>query len=313
MPDIPEATEFEWVRVEAELLAKGRRTPMSDELPSTPSPVERHRKAIPPRVWGPVVLLILAVVATAAVYGYHEHRVVKQLNAEKTEMMASLDATHSLITALTSRVNELSAQPTSGKPAASQLAGHRRQAASHRRTEDPRWKEIRTELAAQQKQIEANRQDLSNSRTELQGSIARTHDELVILEKRGERKYFEFDLDKNGQFGRQGPVGLRLRKADTKHQYADLEMLVDDVKLSKKHVNLDEPAFFYSGESRQPAELVINSITKNHIHGYVAEAKYKSSDLETMANSSGSNEISTSGTAAVQAPQPRQRLEPPKN
>ena len=290
---------------------------MSAEPTSTPA---ARRKALPPRVWGPVVLLILGGLIVSAVYGFRQHKMVRQLTADKNEMTASLDSTRSLVAALTNRVNELS-----DKQAAASSASHPgnsvpRAAGHHRQAEDPRWKEIRSELAKQQEQIEANRQDLGNARTELQGSIARTHDELVLLEKKGERKYYEFEIEKDSQFRRQGPVGLRLHKADTKHQFADLDLMVDDVKLSKKHVNLYEPVFFYSAESKQPAELVINSITKNHIHGYVDESKYKSADLEAAANSAdnggtaGNTAGNTGGNTAGTPPaQPRQRLEAPKN
>jgi hypothetical protein len=279
---------------------------MSAEPTSTPA---AGRKALPPRVWGPVVLLILAGLIASSVYGYRQRQVVRQLTADKNEMTASLDSTRSLVAALTNRVNELS-----NEQAAAAHPSHavRRAAGQHRQAEDPRWKEIRTELAKQQEQIEANRQDLGNARTELQGSIARTHDELVLLEKKGERKYYEFDIEKDSQFRRQGPVGLRLHKADTKHQFADLDLMVDDVKLSKKHVNLYEPVFFYSADSKQPAEMVINSITKNHIHGYVDESKYKSAELEAAANSAD-NGGTAGNTAGAPPAQPRQRLEAPKN
>jgi hypothetical protein len=279
---------------------------MSAEPTSTPA---ARRKALPPRVWGPVVLLILGGLIVSAVYGFRQHKMVRQLTADKNEMTASLDSTRSLVAALTNRVNELSDKQSAASSATPPGNSVRRAAGHHRQAEDPRWK-----------QIEANRQDLGNARTELQGSIARTHDELVLLEKKGERKYYEFDIEKDSQFRRQGPVGLRLHKADTKHQFADLDLMVDDVKLSKKHVNLYEPVFFYSAESKQPAELVINSITKNHIHGYVDESKYKSADLEAAANSAdnggtaGNTAGNTGGNAAGTAPaQPRQRLEAPKN
>ena len=52
-------------------------------------------------------------------------------------------------------------------------------------------------------------------------------------------------------------------------------MLVDDFALSKKHVNIYEPVVFYSADRKAPVELVINSISKNHIHGYVSEPRYK--------------------------------------
>jgi hypothetical protein len=258
------------------------------------------------------VFLIVAGLIASSVYGYRQHKMVQQLTAERNAMTASLDSTRSLVAALGNRVNELASQQVSASPTAHSATSVRRAAGHHRPAEDPRWKEIRSELAAQQQQIEANRHELGNARTELQGSIARTHDELVLLEKKGERKYYEFDLEKDSQFRRQGPVGLRLRKADTKHQNADLELMLDDVKLSKKHVNLYEPVFFYSTDSKQPVELVINSISKNHIHGYVDESKYKSADLEAMANSTA-NDGAASGAASAPPQQPRKRLEPPKD
>jgi hypothetical protein len=50
-------------------------------------------------------------------------------------------------------------------------------------------------------------------------------------------------------------------------------------------------------------ELVINSIGKNHIHGYVSQPKYRASELQAMGASSDGN----------RTPQPqRQKLELPK-
>jgi transcriptional regulator with PAS, ATPase and Fis domain len=288
---------------------------MSEEIPTDPAPVQ-PRKVVTPRVWGPMVLALLAVLVSSAVYGVHEHNTARRLAAENREVMASLDATRSQFQALTNRLNNLTTQPSPSKPAASQSSSHgaaARRVLSHRRpVEDLRWKQIQMQLAEQQKQIEANHQDLGNARTELQGSIARTHDELVVLERKGERNYYEFDLDKNRQFERKGPVGLRLHKANSKQQNADLDMLVDDIKLSKKHVNLYEPVFFYSADNQQPVELVINSISKNHIRGYLDEPKYKSADLEAMANGKPPATAPSSGPN-VQSRPPRQHLEVPKN
>jgi uncharacterized coiled-coil protein SlyX len=291
---------------------------MSDEIPSATAPLEPHRKVVPPRVWGPFILVLLVALAAAAMYGFHERRMVQQISSEKGAMMASLDATRGQIATLTSRLNELTAQPTASKPAAPQ-AGHQgsttRRVVGHRRpTDDPRWKELQAQLAEQQKQIEANKADLGSTRTDLQGSIARTHDELVVLERKGERNYFEFNLDKNGQFAREGSVGLKLRKANTKHQFADLELMVDDFKLSQKHVNLYQPVVFYAADGKQPVELVINSIGNNRIHGYVSEPKYKPADLEAMAGSSapGTGAATSNGASTPQS-EPRPKLEPPKN
>ena len=155
---------------------------------------------------------------------------------------------------------------------------------------------MQAQLDAQGKAIEATQSDLattqgdlSNTRTELTGSIARTHDELVLLEKKGERNYYEFDIYKAKQFQHEGPFGVRLKKANDKHQYADLELMVDDRDLSQKHVNLYQPVMFSTPDSPQPVQLVINSISKDHIHGYVSAPRYRQSELASMSNTSSNN------------------------
>jgi hypothetical protein len=260
---------------------------------------------------------LVVLVAGVGVYGFHEHNVSKQLAEQNSSVNASLNATRDQLNAVSSRLDALNTQMAE-KPAAAQPGVYRKPmnaASSRRRIDDPRWKKIQGQLDDQAKQIDATRQDLAGARTELQGSIATTHDELVLLEKKGERSYYEFDLDKSKQFQREGPVGVRLAKANTKHEYADLEMMVDDFKVSKKHVNIYEPVVSYAN-SKTTIELVINAISKNHIHGYVSEPKYKGSDLEATANSSSTNAAADANGTPVDPnakPSPaRQRLDLPK-
>lgn len=238
--------------------------------------------SLPFRVGG-AVLLALVIVAIA--YAIHEHSAVKQLTAQNAAVSSTLDATRDQMGALNSRLDALTVQQATEKPHPPVYRNPVTPASTRHRIDDPRWKKMQGQLDDQAKQIDSTRQDLASARTELQGSIATTHDELVLLEKKGERNYFEFDLDKSGQFQREGPVGIRLRKANTKHQYADLELLVEDFKVSKKHVNIYEPVMSYPGDRKVPVELVINSISKNHIHGYLSEPKYKAGEVEAMANS----------------------------
>jgi hypothetical protein len=247
---------------------------MSADLPTSPVPAELRRKAIPPRVWGPVVLGILATVLATFIYAVHEHGVVKRLKAEKNEMAASLDATHSLVAALNNRVNELSSKQVRTRPSPSRAGVN-----SLTSPGDSPWQEIQAQLAAQQKQIDA----MNNTRAMLQASIAHTHDELEAFEKRGQRKYYEFDLGKSSLFRWQGPIALRLQRADAKRQSADFEIMVGSETFTKKNIPLFEPVFVYSADRRQSAELVINGISDGRVHGYVAEAKYRSSGLEAMA------------------------------
>ncbi len=141
--------------------------------------------------------------------------------------------------------------------------------------------QTQAEVAKNRADLEGN---LNSTRDELNGSIAKTHEELVALAKRGERSYFEFDLTKSKEFQRVGPLTLSLRKADTKHKSYDLQMIVDDNQLTKKHVNLYEPIWIHTENESQPVQVVVNRVEKNLIHGYVSAPKYKPSELAAVGS-----------------------------
>jgi hypothetical protein len=252
--------------------------------------------------WHFAVVILTAALVGMGAYSVHQHKLAKQSDDRTAQVAASLDQTNAQIQQLTAKLNELAAPKPAPVPHI--LPKHKAGRTHMVRMEDGRWKKIQSQIDAQGKAIDATRQDLSNTRTELQGSIARTHDELVVLEKKGERNYVEFDLNKAKQFQAEGPIGLKLRKANVKHQFADLDLLVDDKSLTKKHVNLYEPTIFYSADSDQPVELVINDISKNHIHGYVSSPKYGRGELAAMSQQ-GSQSANT-------ASKPRQKLSVPQ-
>lgn len=250
-------------------------------------------------------------------YALHEHSTAQELAAQNAQQNATISATQHQLSDLATRVNELAAvnaaqaslAPAPQIPARTTPAVHA--TAKPRARVDSRYKKLQAQLDAQNKAIEQNRKDLegslSSTRTELSGSIAHTHDELVLLQKKGERSYAEFDLAKSKTFKREGPVEIRLKKANNKHQYADLEMMVDDRNLSQKHVNLYQPVMFYTPDSPQPVEIVINQVDKDHIHGYVSAPKYRKSELAAMA-------APADGAAAAQpvsTDQPTQRKKLP--
>lgn len=176
--------------------------------------------------------------------------------------------------------------------------------AAHRTpAEDLRWKQIQSQLTDQQKLLadhqkeladnqkeiadtEANLQqaksdldsNLQSARTELGGGIARNHAELVELQKKGERNYYEFSVEKSKSYHHTGPISIELRKADSKHAYCDLQFLVDDKEITRKHVNLYELINYYPEGFPLPVEVVINHIDKNSVKGYVSEPKYRNTE-----------------------------------
>jgi len=235
-------------------------------------------------MWG-VVLIIVACLAIGGVaFIAHERGELKKISAQNAAMTTALDQTRSQLQDVTAKLSQLAEAQQAAQaarvsnPAPIQQRGKRVAV----RRDDPRWKQVQDKLAEQQKAIDSTQSDLANGKTELSGSIARNHEQLVALARKGERNYYEFDLNRSKQFTREGPISVSLRKANAKQDYADLGLIVDDAHLAKKHVNMFEPVMVYTSESKQPVELVINQVSKDHIHGYVSAAKYKPSDLQAL-------------------------------
>jgi len=267
---------------------------------------------------------IVVLGGTLGGYAIHEHNAAENLAAKNQQATAQLDQTRQQLQDLSSKVNtlvarsEAAAAPAAPAPPAVSANRPVKPRALVRR-EDPRFKKLQSQLDAQGKaiddtrnQISSTQGDLANTRTELSGSIAHTHDELVMLQRKGERNYTEFDLAKSKQFERKGPFGIRLKKANEKHQFADMELIVDDRNLSQKHINLYQPVMFYTPDSPQPVEVVINNISKDHVHGYVSASKYRQSELTSMASAQAGNSPSADQGSTSSQPPARQKLPAPQ-
>ena len=265
---------------------------------------------------------ILALGGTLGGYAIHEHHQAQALAARNEQTTAALNQTQHELADLASKVNVLVARseapPSTAAVVPPPAANESRSTTPRSRKVDPRLKKLQSQLDAQGKAIEETRGDLAltqgdlvTTRSELSGSIAHTHDELVLLQKKGERNYTEFDVVKAKEFVHKGPFGLRLKKANVKHQFADLELIVDDRNLSQKHVNLFQPVMFYTPDSPQPVEVVINDISKDHIHGYISSSKYRQSELASMSNDSDNSSQSADQTPATSNDRPAERKKLP--
>lgn len=106
-----------------------------------------------------------------------------------------------------------------------------------------------------------------------QEPIARNHDELVNLQRRGDRIYTEFTVLKSRQFQGVGPVSIQLRKVDARHNSYDVGLQVNGSFLEKKHVNLYEPIWITLDRGGTPAQLVVNNMGRNVIWGYLSQPR----------------------------------------
>jgi hypothetical protein len=126
-----------------------------------------------------------------------------------------------------------------------------------------------TDVAGALSQLQSMKGDLSDTNS----VIARNHDELVLLEHKGDRNFYEFTLTK-GQKKPVGTVSLELKKTDAKRSKFTLDIYADDKTYEKKDRNVNEPLQFYSGKDPALFEIVVNTISnKNQITGYLSTPK----------------------------------------
>ncbi|MFZ0211786.1 MAG: hypothetical protein WBE20_13275 [Candidatus Acidiferrales bacterium] len=134
----------------------------------------------------------------------------------------------------------------------------------------------KSDVAATQKDLADTKNKLTSTIGDLNvqsGLIASNHEEVEELKRLGERNIYEFNLPKAKRPQHVGPIQLLLRKADTKHFTYTVDVIVDDKHIEKKDKTLEEPVQFYTQGSHVPYEIVVYTITKNRVTGYLSTPK----------------------------------------
>jgi multidrug efflux pump subunit AcrA (membrane-fusion protein) len=127
----------------------------------------------------------------------------------------------------------------------------------------------KAELAATKARLESTIGDLGIQ----SGLIARTRDDLEILKHKGDRNYYEFTLLKGAKPHAVSTVSLQLKKADAKKGKYTMNVTADDRTIEKKDRNASEPIQFYTGREHYLYELVVWTVEKNKVTGYLSTPK----------------------------------------
>ena len=127
----------------------------------------------------------------------------------------------------------------------------------------------RAELAATKARLESTIGDLGVQ----SGLIAHTRDDLEILKHKGDRNYYEFTLLKGAKPQPVSTVSLQLKKADAKRGKYTMNVTADDRTIEKKDRNVSEPIQFYTGRDHYLYELVVWTVDKKKITGYLSTPK----------------------------------------
>jgi chromosome segregation ATPase len=143
---------------------------------------------------------------------------------------------------------------------------------------------VKTDLSATKTSLDQTKNDLNANIAllkKVQGDLGGTNSivatngkELEELKKLGERNYVEFTLKKQKDMQKVANISLKLNNADPKKNKFTLNVLADDKLTEKKDRNINEPLQFYV--SKALYEIVINSVGKDTVSGYLSSPKYQS-------------------------------------
>ncbi len=137
---------------------------------------------------------------------------------------------------------------------------------------------LRSQATATQSQLDKTIADLKSTKGDLgvqSGLIATNATELAALKRLGERNYFEFKLGKEAEKKPQrvGDITIQLKKLDPKRNKYTINVMADDKLTEKKDKSVNEPIQFYTSKAHQPYEIVVNSVQKNLLVGYLSTPK----------------------------------------
>jgi chromosome segregation ATPase len=125
---------------------------------------------------------------------------------------------------------------------------------------------VRTDLSGTQN-------DLKMARSELGTLIARNHEDVDQLRRLGEREYIEFTIDSKNKPQKVGAFMVELRGTNTNKNRYNVALIVNDSRIEKKNLPVNEPIFFHQGTDRRPLEFVVNTVAKDKVTGYISVPK----------------------------------------
>ena len=143
-------------------------------------------------------------------------------------------------------------------------------------------KQVATNLDATNRDLAESKRALVEVKASLTEQIAHNASELGDLKKKGERDYVEFDIKKGkkGVMQRVADIQVELTDTDPKKNKYGMIVQVDDNKLPKKDVTVNQPIAFLVGRDKLRYEIVVNVVDKDRIRGYLSAPKDKALSAE---------------------------------
>jgi chromosome segregation ATPase len=247
-----------------------------------------------PGKWILFLLAILFAVGTA--YGYFS------LHARVAKLSGDLDASQTQVAELKNRMQNAEASEAAIDQrlgiTKKELAERTAQLQAEQRMAEARVKKqqeeeisrvsgdvasVKTDVGGVKSDVASTKADLEATKAKLQstigdlgvqsGLIARTRDDLETLKHKGDRNYYEFTLIKGAKPQAVSTVSLQLKKTDAKRGKFTMNVTSDDRTIEKKDRTMAEPIQFYSGREHSLFELVVWTVDKNKVTGYLSAPK----------------------------------------
>jgi len=154
---------------------------------------------------------------------------------------------------------------------------------------------VKTEVGSVRSDVNTARTNIDAANSELQrmrgdmgvmsGLVATNGKEIQILRDLGDRNIYQFTLSKSAGPQRVGDIQVALRKTDVKRNRYTVDVMADDRTVEKKDRGTNEPVQFYTASAHQPYELVVNTVKKDQVTGYLATPRVKVSRVTPPAGS----------------------------
>ena len=136
---------------------------------------------------------------------------------------------------------------------------------------------LSSDLAGTKQELASTKSEFTNALTgtkgELNGAIARTHDELVALAHKSDRDYFEFTLPRKKAQQKVGTITVELEKTDPRKNVFSVYLYFDDKKTERSNKAMNEPLYFYVQGASSALEMVVNKLGKDSVSGYMSSPK----------------------------------------
>ena len=218
--------------------------------------------------------------AMTAAQRKHMDELKEDLDARSKQLAAQANqAKKEALTAIDQKSQALEAENQKTAQQVGQVSNAVSEVSRKADTANAKIENVNNDVSGVKSDLNATKNSLDQTKTDLNANIAllkKVQGDLggtnSLVATNG-KEIIEFTLKKQKDMAKVGTISLKLDNADAKKNRFSLKVLADDKLTEKKDRNINEPLQFYV--SRSLYEIVINSVGKDTVSGYLSTPKYE--------------------------------------